>query len=82
MKSLIKEEAVSRKLMSKFRSSDQKEKKGKAIWALEVRLKALTTRAEKDEIIDRKQYVEGLSFFLPITQSSRLFDIIAAKKPF
>ncbi len=73
MKSLIKEEAVSRKLMSKFSSSDQKEKKGKAILALEVRLKTLATRAEKDEIIDRKQYVDGLSFFLP---NNTVFEII------
>jgi hypothetical protein len=49
--------------MLKFSSGDQKEKKGKAILALQVRLKRLTTRFENVEI-DRKQYFEGLSFFV------------------
>ena len=48
--------------MSKFNSGDQK-KKTKAFLALEVRLKTLATRFENDEI-DRKQYLEALSFFV------------------
>jgi hypothetical protein len=48
--------------MLKFSSDDQK-KKTKAISALEVRLKTLSTQFENNEI-DRKQYFEGLSFFV------------------
>jgi hypothetical protein len=51
IESLIKEEVISQQLMSKFSSGDQN-KKGKAILALEVHLKTLTTRSENDEIID------------------------------
>jgi hypothetical protein len=49
--------------MLKFSSGDQK-KKTKAILALEVRLQTLSTRFENHEI-NRKQYLEELSFFLP-----------------
>jgi len=59
---LKKEEFVSRQLMLKFNSGDQK-KKTKAILALEVRLKTPSTQFENHEI-DRKQYLEGLSFFM------------------
>jgi hypothetical protein len=48
--------------MLKFGSSNQK-KKTKAILALEVRLKILSTPFENDET-DRKQYFEGLSLFV------------------
>ena len=44
------------------RNGDQK-KKTKAILALEVRLKTLSNRFENGEI-DRKQYLEALSFFV------------------
>jgi hypothetical protein len=59
--------------MSKFSSGDQKEKKGKAILALQVRLKTFSTRFENDEIIDRKQYLEGLPFFMT---NNTVFEII------
>ena len=48
--------------MLKFNGGDQK-KKTKVVLALEARLKTLSTRFENDEI-DRKQYLEGLSFFV------------------
>ncbi len=48
--------------MLKFSSVDQK-KKTKAIVALEVRPKKLSTRFENHEI-DQKQYLEGLPFFV------------------
>jgi hypothetical protein len=53
--SLKKEEVVSRQLVLKFSSTDQK-KKTNAIVALEVRLKKLSTRFENHEI-NRKQYL-------------------------
>ena len=59
---LKKEEVVSRQMMLKFTNDDQK-KKTKAILALEVRLKTLSNRFENGEI-DRKQYLEALSFFV------------------
>ncbi len=59
---LKKEEVVSRQMMLKFTNGDQK-KKTKAILALEVRLKTLSNRFENGEI-DRKQYLEALSFFV------------------
>jgi hypothetical protein len=62
IESLKKEEVVFRQLMLKFNGGDQK-KKTKVVLALEVRLKTLSTRFENDEI-DRKQYLEGLSFFV------------------
>jgi hypothetical protein len=43
-------------------SSGNQKKKTKVILALEVRLKILSTRFKNDEI-DRKQYLEGLSLF-------------------
>ena len=49
-------------MMLKFTNGDPK-KKIKAILALEVRLKTLRTLFE-DEEIDRKQYLETLSFFV------------------
>jgi hypothetical protein len=61
VETLKKEEVIFRQLMSKFNSGDQK--KTKAVLALEVRLKTLATRFENDEI-DRKQYLEALSFFV------------------
>jgi hypothetical protein len=62
IESLKKEEVVSRQLMLKFNSGDQK-KKAKAILDIEVRLKTLSIRFENNEI-DRKQYLEGLSLFV------------------
>jgi hypothetical protein len=62
IESLKKEEVVSRQLMLKCSCGNQK-KKSKAILALEVRLKTLGTRFKNDEI-DRKQYLEGLSMFV------------------
>ncbi len=47
--------------MVKYSSGDQK-KKTKAIYVLEARLKTFSTRFENHEI-DRKQYLQGLSFF-------------------
>ena len=49
-------------MMLKFTNGNHK-KKTKAILALEVRLKTLSTRFE-DEEIDRKQYLEALLFFV------------------
>jgi hypothetical protein len=48
--------------MLNFSIGDQK-KKTKEILALEVRPKTISTRFENHEI-DRKQYLEGLSFFV------------------
>jgi hypothetical protein len=44
-------------------SCGNQKKKSKAILALEVRLKTLGTRFKNDKI-DRKQYLEGLSMFV------------------
>ena len=62
IETLKKEEVVSRQLMLKSSSGNQK-RKTKAILALEVRLKTLSNRFENGEI-DRKQYLEALSFFV------------------
>jgi len=62
IETLKKEEVVSRQLMLKSSSGNQK-KKSKAILALELRLKILSARFENNEI-DRKRYLEGLSLFV------------------
>ena len=62
IESLKKEQFVFRQLIVKFSCGEQK-KKTKGVLALEVRLKTLGTRFENDKI-DRKQYLEGLSFFV------------------
>jgi hypothetical protein len=48
--------------MLNFSGGDQN-KKTKTVLALEARLKTLSTRFENHEI-DRKQYLQGLSFFV------------------
>jgi hypothetical protein len=48
--------------MLKFSGGDQK-KETKTVLALEARLKTLSARF-KNHVIDRKQYLEGLSFFV------------------
>ena len=60
--SLKKEEVISRQLLLKCTSGDQK-KKTKAVLALEVLLKTLSTRFENDEI-HRQQYLEAISYFV------------------
>jgi hypothetical protein len=71
IKTLKKEEVVSRQLMLKSSSGNQK-RKTKAILALEVRLKILSTRFENYEI-DRKQYLEGLSLFVANKKLTLIF---------
>jgi len=58
--------------MLKFSSGDQT-KKTKAVLALEVRLQTLGTRFENHEI-NRKQYLEELSFFLDNQKQTRIFS--------
>jgi hypothetical protein len=71
IETLKKEEVVSRQLMLKSSSSNQK-RKTKAILTLEVRLKILSTRFENYEI-DRKQYLEGLSLFVANKKLTLIF---------
>ncbi len=71
IETLKKEEVVSRQLMLKSSSGNQK-RKTKAILALEVRLKILSTRFENYEI-DRKQYLEGLSLFVANKKLTLIF---------
>ncbi len=67
---LINEEVLFLQLMLKFSSGDQK-KKDKAILTLQFRVETFSTLPENDGIVDRKQYLEGLSFFMAKCHSIR-----------